>query len=68
MMNIVIKGAVFGMLATAASSAQAATVVIMVDAMTLERRTVVIPSRGDRILLCAMPPAVSGCRDLTPRR
>lgn len=55
-------------LAGVASTAQATTIVIMVDATTLERRTVVIPTPGvDRFLLCAAPPALSGCRDLTGR-
>ncbi|GAA4002808.1 hypothetical protein [Sphingomonas humi] len=48
--------------------AQAAKIVILTDPMTLERRTIVIDEPGpDRIYLCAMPPAVSGCRDVTPR-
>jgi hypothetical protein len=52
-----------------ASTAHAATVVIMVDSATLERRTIVIPTRGaDRVLLCMAPPAVSGCRNLKPAR
>ena len=57
------------LLLLAAEGAQATTVVIMTDPMTLERRTMVIDDRGpNRILLCALPPAVSGCRDITPRR
>jgi len=50
-------------------SAQAATVVIVTDPMTLERRAMVVDSKGpDRVLYCALPPATSGCRDVTPRR
>ncbi len=52
-----------------AGQAQAALVVILTDPMTMERRTMVLDAKGpDRILMCAMPPAVSGCRDVTPRR
>jgi hypothetical protein len=53
----------------AAQPAEAATVVILTDPMTLERRTMVLDDKGpDRVLLCTMPPATSGCRELTPRR
>jgi hypothetical protein len=49
--------------------AEAATVVILTDPMTLERRTMVLDSRGpDRILMCSLPPATTGCLDVTPRR
>jgi len=49
--------------------AHAAQILIITDPMTLERRTVVLDQPGpDRVLLCALPPAVSGCRDVTPRR
>jgi hypothetical protein len=51
------------------SVASAATVVIMTDPMSLEKRTLVLNTPGpDRVLLCAMPPAVSGCRELSVRR
>ena len=54
--------------ALTATPAQAAKIVILTDPMTLERRMVVIEQPGpDRIYLCAMPPAVAGCRDVTPR-
>ncbi|GAA4020544.1 hypothetical protein GCM10022280_21210 [Sphingomonas swuensis] len=57
------------LLMLSATTAQAATVVIITDPMTLERRTMVLDTKGpDRVLLCAMPPAMSGCRDVTPRR
>lgn len=49
--------------------ASAATIVIVTDPMTLERRTVVLNTPGpDRLLLCAAPPAVSGCRELPVSR
>ena len=55
-------------MALVAAPAEAAKIVILTDPMTLERRTVVIDEPGpDRVYLCAMPPAVSGCRDITPR-
>ena len=54
--------------ALAASPAEAAKILILTDPMTLERRMVVIEQPGpDRVFLCAMPPAVAGCRDVTPR-
>jgi hypothetical protein len=52
-----------------AAPAEAAKVVILTDPMTLERRTVVIDDKGpDRFFVCAVPPALSGCREITPRR
>ena len=55
------------MAALTATPAQAAKIVIMTDPMTLERRTVVIESPGpDRVYVCAMPPAVAGCREIVP--
>ena len=55
-------------MALTAAPAEAAKILILTDPMTLERRMVVIEQPGpDRIFLCAMPPAVAGCRDVTPR-
>jgi hypothetical protein len=55
-------------LAMMAAPAQAAKIVIVTDPMTLERRMVVLDQPGpDRIYVCAMPPAVAGCREVTPR-
>ena len=55
-------------LALTASPAQAAKILILTDPMTLERRMVVVDEPGpDRIYMCAMPPAVAGCRDVTPK-
>ncbi|WP_156956918.1 hypothetical protein [Sphingomonas astaxanthinifaciens] len=51
------------------AAAEAATIVIVTDPMTLERRTLVVDPRGpDRVWLCALPPATTGCLDVTPRR
>ena len=55
-------------LVVTATSAQAAKIVILTDPMTLERRVVVIDQAGpDRVYFCAMPPAVAGCREVTPQ-
>ena len=55
-------------LALTATPADAAKILILTDPMTLERRMVVIEEPGpDRIFLCAMPPAVAGCKDVTPK-
>ncbi|NJC05620.1 hypothetical protein GGQ97_001413 [Sphingomonas kaistensis] len=51
-----------------ATPAQAAKILILTDPMTLERRMVVIDEPGpDRIYMCAMPPAVAGCKEVTPK-
>jgi hypothetical protein len=55
-------------LAFVAAPAEAAKVVILTDPMTLEKRMVVLDEPGpDRVYVCTMPPAVAGCRDVTPR-
>jgi hypothetical protein len=66
----IVSGVLLGLsLLGFAAPAQAAKVLILTDPMTLERRTVIIDDKGpDRFFLCAMPPAVSGCREVTPRR
>jgi hypothetical protein len=49
--------------------ASAATILVVTDPMSLERRTVVLDTPGpDRFLLCAGPPAISGCRELPIER
>ena len=54
--------------ALVATPASAARILILTDPMTLERRMVVIGQPGpDRIYMCAMPPAMTGCRDAAPR-
>jgi hypothetical protein len=51
------------------SPAAAATFVIMTDPMTLDRRMVVMDTPGrDRVLLCSMPPALAGCREVPMAR
>ena len=49
-------------LPAAAAPASAATIVILTDPMTLERRTVVVDPNGpDRAYLCMLPPGQAGC-------
>ena len=51
-----------------AAAAQATTVVIFVEPMTLERYVRVIDTKGpDRVLMCMAPPATSGCTDVTTK-
>jgi len=52
-----------------AAPASAATIVILADPMTLERRTVVIDPNGpDRAYLCMLPPGQAGCQRLAIKR
>ena len=56
-------------LALTGTSAQAATVVILTDPMTMERQTFVVDRNGPhRILMCMAPPATSGCTELPLKR
>jgi ABC-type sugar transport system substrate-binding protein len=49
-----------------ASAAQATTVVIYVEPMTLDHYFKVLDTKGpDRVLMCMAPPATSGCTDVT---
>ena len=51
-----------------AAAAQATTVVIFVEPMTLDRYVKVIDTKGpDRVLMCMAPPATSGCTDITAK-
>jgi hypothetical protein len=53
----------------AATPAGATKVFILTDPMTLERRTMVVDGQGPtRFYYCALPPATSGCVEVTPRR
>lgn len=64
LVRIVLAAIIFG----SAASAQATTVVIYVDAMTFERYVRVLDTPGrDRVLMCAAPPATSGCTDVTAK-
>ena len=49
--------------------ANAATIVILADPMTMERRTVVVDPNGpDRAFLCMLPPGQAGCQRLSVKR
>jgi hypothetical protein len=48
-----------------AGAAQAATFVIFVEPMTLEKHTRVFDTPGpDRLLMCVQPPSLTGCTEL----
>ena len=58
-----------GLICAPLGAAQAATVVIYVEPMTLTRYTKVIDTPGpDRVFVCMAPPATGGCTDVTPRK
>jgi len=68
-----IRIAVAGVLLGAAGAAQATTVVVFVDPMTMERYTRIYDTPGpDRLLMCMAPPSEAGCTELpikkAPRR
>ena len=49
--------------------AEASTIVIFVEPMSLTRYAKVIDTPGpDRVLLCMAPPATGGCTDVTPKK
>ena len=49
----------------AASSAPAATVIVFVNPMTLDKHTEVFNTPGpDRFLMCMQPPGTAGCTEL----
>jgi hypothetical protein len=51
------------------SAAQAATIVVFVEPLTLERYTRVFDTPGpDRVLMCMAPPSTSGCTEVRVRR
>jgi hypothetical protein len=59
--RLVVAGALFGW----AASAQATTVVIYVEPMTLDRYLKVFDTPGrDRVLMCMVPPATGGCTEV----
>ena len=66
-MRLLRLGFAIGLLGSAAA-AQATTVIIYVEPMTLERYVRVVDSRGpDRVLMCMAPPSTSGCTDVTAK-
>ena len=53
----------------AAPGAQAATVVVFLNPMTLDKHTEVFNTPGlDRFLMCMQPPGMTGCTQLPIRR
>ena len=53
----------------AAPAAQAATVVVFVNPMTLDKHTEVFNTPGpDRFLMCMQPPGMTGCTELPIRK
>ena len=49
-----------------AAAAQATTVVIFVEPMTMEHYVRVLDTKGpDRVFMCMAPPATGGCTDVT---
>jgi hypothetical protein len=55
-------------LLASSGAAQATTVVIYVEPMTLDRYVRVLDTKGpDRVLMCMAPPATTGCTDVTRR-
>lgn len=70
-MGRIIRGALLALTSVAVSgtSANAATVVIFTDPMTLDRQTFVLNAKGpDRILMCMAPPSISGCTEVPLKR
>ena len=52
-----------------ATPASAATIAVLVDPMTLEKRTVVVDPNGpDRAYLCMLPPGQAGCQRINLQR
>jgi hypothetical protein len=61
----IVRFAIAAALVGSAAAAQATTVVIFVEPMTMERYTRVIDTPGpDRVLVCMAPPAVGGCTEI----
>ena len=62
---------ILALIATAAvaAPAEAATVIIYQDPMTLDRHTVVFETQGpDRAYWCMLPPSIVGCVPLQVKR
>lgn len=52
-------------LLSCSAAAQATTVVVFVEPMTMERYTRIFDTPGrDRLLMCMAPPSVAGCTEL----
>ena len=65
----VLRIAIAAGLLCCAGAAQATTVIVFVEPMTMERYTRVYDTPGrDRVLLCMAPPAEAGCTELPVRK
>jgi hypothetical protein len=65
----VIRLIVAALLTGSAAAAQATTVIIFVEPMTLDRHMKVYDTPGpDRVLMCMAPPSTSGCTELPLRK
>ena len=65
----VLSIAAFGFSAFAATPAGAATIVVLTNPETMERKTVVVDESGpDRIFVCMLPPGEAGCHQVKMRR
>jgi hypothetical protein len=61
----ILRLAIAAALTASASAAQATTVIIYVEPMTMERYTRVFDTPGpDRFLMCPAPPAAGSCTEL----
>jgi len=61
-----VKAGLFATILCSAAAAQATTVVIYIEPMTLDRYVKVVQTKGpDRVLMCMAPPAAAGCTDVT---
>jgi len=65
----IMRLALGALLLASSAASHAATVVIIVEPMTLEHYTKVIDTPGpDRVLMCMAPPSTSGCTELPIKR
>jgi hypothetical protein len=61
----IVRVAIGAALLASSAAAQAATIVIIVEPMTLDHYTKVINTPGpDRMLMCMAPPSTSGCTEV----
>ena len=53
----------------AARPATAATIVVLTNPQTLERKTIVVDRYGpDRVFMCMLPPGEAGCHQVQVKR
>jgi hypothetical protein len=53
----------------AARPAAAATIVVLTNPETLQRKTIVVDRQGpDRIFMCMLPPGEAGCHQVPAKR